>query len=180
MNKTALIRLCSVLLMGCVLCFSSCAEVKAVKASPTAAAQNSSQSDDVTSYAAALPGAARETTPVDSDSEAYTCYMGSDSRVFTVLKLYDDSSFRLTPNIASSNIPNELFGTYVINGDKLQLVFEGTNLVGDKTTDLSALNASIIIDNDTLVIMKDETSLPRFGFYPEDNIVLTQSAKKQN
>ena len=59
------------------------------------------------------------------------------------------------------------------------LVFEKTNIIGDKSTDLSALKISIVInDDDSLTIVANETCFPGYDFRPDGDIILTKAGKK--
>ncbi|MCR4682052.1 MAG: hypothetical protein K5647_01835 [Clostridiales bacterium] len=177
MKKLNVSFLCLVLVLACAICFSSCTTVgaqgsDAIKTSYSVESSNNSDSENVKVES-------DDTSVLDSSSKRGTCYIGADNNVFTILNLYDDSTFRLNPNLASNRIPNALYGTYLVDGDKLTFVFEKTNFIGDTSTDLSALKISIVInDDDSLTIIKNETSLPHFTFYPEGDIILTKAEKK--
>ena len=185
MKKMFLPFLCLVLVLACAILFSSCTTVRA-QGSDSNETSPGGDSAVLTNHF----GQRLDEIIIDIPDSSYTIderfnqcssfYAGihvpeSGKAVSTWLFLYEDSTFRLEPNNFPGYTPKAIFGNYSIDGNRLILVLEDTNLKKDETFDLSALKISILINNDgSLTIIKNGTSLPGFDFEFDDDFVLTK------
>ena len=190
MKKKYLPFLCLVLVLACAILFSSCTTVRA-QSSDVNETSPGGDSAVLTNHF----GQRLDEIIIDIPDSSYTIderfnqcasfYVGihvseSGMAVSTWLFLYEDSTFRLEPNNFPGNTPKAIFGNYSIDGNKLILVLEDTNLKEDETVDLSALKISILINNEgSLTIVKNGTSLPGFDFEIDDDYVLTKLPEKK-
>ncbi len=182
MKKKYLPFLCLVLVLACAILFSSCTTVRAQSSDVNETSPGGDSAVLTNHFGQSLDellgNISIDTSSLDLEPKSGYSYTGSSGSVFTILILYDDSTFFLTPNVIS-NYGADLLGSYSIEGDRLILVFEKTNFSGDTTTDLSALKISIVInDDDSLTIVADETCFPQHDFRPAGDIILTKAGKK--
>ena len=191
MNKLNVSFLCLVFVLACTICFSSCTTVGAQGSDAIETAPGGDSAVLTNHFGQRL-----DEIIIDIPDSSYTIderfnqcasfYAGihvseSGMAVSTWLFLYEDSTFRLEPNNFPGNTPKAIFGNYSIDGNKLILVLEDTNLKEDETVDLSALKISILINNEgSLTIVKNGTSLPGFDFEIDDDYVLTKLPEKKS
>ena len=180
MKKMYLPFLCLVLVLACAICFSSCTTVRAQSSDVNETSPGGDSAVLTNHFGQRLDELliSIDTSSLDLEPKSGYSYTGGSGLVFTILRLYDDSTFFLTPSTISNSGPS-LLGSYSIEGDRLILVFEKTNIIGDKSTDLSALKISIVInDDDSLTIVANETCFPGYDFRPDGDIILTKAGKK--
>ena len=180
MKKMYLPFLCLVLVLACAICFSSCTTVRAQSSDVNETSPGGDSAVLTNHFGQRLDELliSIDTSSLDLEPKSGYSYTGGSGLVFTILRLYDDSTFFLTPSTISNSGPS-LLGSYYIEGDRLILVFEKTNLIGDTSTDLSALKISIVInDDDSLTIVANETCFPGYDFRPDGDIILTKAGKK--
>ena len=180
MKKMYLPFLCLVLVLACAILFSSCTTVRAQSSDVNETSPGGDSAVLTNHFGQRLDELliSIDTSSLDLEPKSGYSYTGGSGLVFTILRLYDDSTFFLTPSTISNSGPS-LLGSYSIEGDRLILVFEKTNLIGDTSTDLSALKISIVInDDDSLTIVANETCFPGYDFRPDGDIILTKAGKK--
>gem|GEM_PF-4122763 len=180
MKKLNVSFLCLILVLAGAICLSSCTTVGAQGSDAIETAPGGDSAVLTNHFGQRLDELliSIDTSSLDLEPKSGYSYTGGSGLVFTILRLYDDSTFFLTPNVIS-NYGADLLGSYSIEGDRLILVFEKTNFIGDTTTDLSALKISIVInDDDSLTIVADETCFPQHDFRPDGDIILTKAGKK--
>ena len=180
MKKMYLPFLCLVLVLACAILFSSCTTVRAQSSDVNETSPGGDSAVLTNHFGQRLDELliSIDTSSLDLEPKSGYSYTGGSGLVFTILRLYDDSTFFLTPSTISNSGPS-LLGSYSIEGDRLILVFEKTNIIGDKSTDLSALKISIVInDDDSLTIVANETCFPGYDFRPDGDIILTKAGKK--
>ena len=180
MKKKYLPFLCLVLVLACAILFSSCTTVRAQGSDAIETAPGGDSAVLTNHFGQPTDELliSIDTSSLDLEPKSGYSYTGGSGLVFTILRLYDDSTFFLYPSTISNSGPG-LLGSYSVEGDRLILVFEKTNIIGDTSTDLSALKISIVInDDDSLTIVANETCFPGYDFRPDGDIILTKAGKK--
>ena len=190
MKKKYLPFLCLVLVLACAILFSSCTTVRAQSSDVNETSPGGDSAVLTNHFGQRLDeiiiGIPDFSYTYDDKWQDATVYYGFQETgigmaVATHLFLYDDSTFLLEPSGFSSKYANYLFGSFSIDGNRLILALEVPDVPQRKNTDISALKISIVINNDeSLTIVKDETSLPGFDFKLADDLILTKREIKSD